>query len=378
MSKLQKSALVIGGRKMTGFAGLVGCLLLALLYGFHHPARAQERRDAVGAPASQSPSAGAAADARPSARDSRAGGERYRIGPGDVLDIRVYNRPQLSREAVRVDGRGLIRMPLIEGEIRAACRTEEEVAADIYARYQKYYRRPHVDVFIKEYNSAPVAVIGAVNSPGRFQLQRRVRLLELISFAGGPSERAGARLQVAHTAGVSSCKPGAAEGTAAEAEVAGEGGGAAADVEGVAGSFEFYTLQDTLRGVDRSNPYVQPGDIVTLPEADQAYVVGNVLRPTAVSLREPVTVTRALAMAGGTLPDTKGGKIRVIRQSPGSTDRTEILVDLRAVEKRQAEDLALQANDIVEVPTASGKRFLRGLFGGVIPAVTQLPVQVIR
>ncbi len=369
MSKLQKSALIIGGWKMTGF---VGCLLLASLCGSHQPVRAQERRDTGGASASQSAAAGTPAAARPAARDSPAG-ERYRIGPGDVLDIRVYNRPQLSREAVRVDGRGLIRMPLIEGEIRAACRTEDEVAADIYARYQKYYRRPHVDVFIKEYNSAPVAVIGAVNNPGRFQLQRRVRLLELISFAGGPSDRAGARLQVAHTAGVSICKPGAAE-----AQVAGEGGGAAADVEDVAGSFEFFTLQDTLRGDDRSNPYVQPGDIVTLPEADQAYVVGNVLRPTAVSLREPVTVTRALAMAGGTLPDTKGGKIRVIRQSPGSTDRTEILVDLRAVEKRQAEDLALQANDIVEVPTASGKRFLRGLFGGVIPAVTQLPVQVIR
>src|SRR6266853_4923445 len=61
--------------------------------------------------------------------------ERYRIGPGDVLDIRFYNRPQLSREAVRVDGHGMIRMPLVEGEIKAACLTESELATEIAAHY---------------------------------------------------------------------------------------------------------------------------------------------------------------------------------------------------------------------------------------------------
>ncbi|HXQ35733.1 MAG TPA: polysaccharide biosynthesis/export family protein, partial [Anaerolineales bacterium] len=57
--------------------------------------------------------------------------DRYRIGAGDVLDIRIYNRPQLSREAVRVEGSGMIRMPLIETEIQAACLTEGELAKEI-------------------------------------------------------------------------------------------------------------------------------------------------------------------------------------------------------------------------------------------------------
>src|SRR5690348_16896527 len=56
---------------------------------------------------------------------------RYRIGAGDVLDIRVYNRPTLSRDGVRVEGNGMFRMPLIETEIQAACKTEGEVAKDI-------------------------------------------------------------------------------------------------------------------------------------------------------------------------------------------------------------------------------------------------------
>jgi len=87
--------------------------------------------------------------------------DRYRIGPGDVLDIRVYNRPQLSREAVRVEGNGMIRMPLVENDIQAACLTEGELAKEISTRYARYYKNLQVDVFIKEYHSKQVAVIGA-------------------------------------------------------------------------------------------------------------------------------------------------------------------------------------------------------------------------
>jgi polysaccharide export outer membrane protein len=312
------------------------------------------------------PGASAAATAQTigSATPSRAqGSESYRIGPGDVLDVRVFNRPQLSRDAVRVGGDGMIRMPLIEGEIRASCRTETDLAREIEARYVKYLRSPHVDVFVKEFQSQPVAVIGAVNLPGRFQLQRPMRLLELLTFAGGPSDRAGARVHVAHAAAPAPC----------EAQT----GAAAAAGENVADALTAYRLNETLRGVDQANPYVRPGDIVNLPEAEQAFVVGNVLRPMAVDLREPVTISRAIAMAGGLMPDTRREKIRILRQSPGKTEKTEIIVDLGAVEKRQAEDVALEADDIVDVPTASGKRILRSLVSGIFPAAGQLPVQVI-
>src|ERR1043166_268790 len=90
--------------------------------------------------------------------------DRYRIGAGDVIEIRVYNRPQLSREAVRVEGNGMIRMPLVEGEIQAACKTEGELAKDISTRYARYYRNLPVDVFIKEYHAREVALIGRFRS----------------------------------------------------------------------------------------------------------------------------------------------------------------------------------------------------------------------
>lgn len=283
--------------------------------------------------------------------------DRYRIGPGDVLDIRIYNRPQLSRDGVRVEGNGMVRMPLVEGDIKAACLTEGELAKEISTRYAKFYKNLQVDVFIKEYQSQQVAVIGAVNDQSRFKLQRRVRLLELLTYAKGPSTRAGQTINIVHSSTSSPCKE--------------------TDENDSASVFTSYKLSDVLQGDPKSNPYLEAGDIVTVPEADQIYVVGNVISPVTIPLREPITLTRAIAMAGGLKQDTRKDKIRVLRQEPGTTVRKEMTVDLSAIEKKRSEDLALLPNDIVDVPTSAGKSFLRGLFQGFVPSVGQLPVRVV-
>ena len=283
--------------------------------------------------------------------------DRYRIGPGDVLDIRVFNRPQISRDAVRVEGSGMIRMPLIESEIKAACLTEGELAKEISTRYAKYYKNLQVDVFVKEYHSQQVAIIGAVNDQSRFELQRRVRLLELLTYAKGPSAKAGQTINIVHSSGIASCTQISESDEAA--------------------AFSTYKLSDVLQGDPKSNPYLQAGDIVTLPEADQVYIVGNVFMPLTIALKEPITLTRAIAMAGGLRQDTSKDKIRILRQAPGTSVRKEIVVDLTAIEKKQSEDLALAPNDIIDVPTSAGKSFLRSLVQGVVPTVSQLPVRVV-
>ena len=283
--------------------------------------------------------------------------DRYRIGAGDVLDVRIYNRPQLSREAVRVEGSGMIRMPLIDTEIQAACLTEGELAKEISTRYAKFYKNLQVDVFIKEYHSRQVAIIGAVNDQSRFELQRRVRLLELLTYAKGPSPRAGQTINIVHSTASSPCKK--------------------EDETDASAAFTSYKLSDVLQGDPKSNPYLEAGDIVTLPEADQVYVVGNVFSPLTIALKEPITLTRAIAMAGGLKQDTRKDKIRVLRQEPGTTIRKEITVDLYAIEKKRSEDLALLPNDIIDVPTSAGKSFLRSLVQGVVPGVGQLPVRVV-
>lgn len=288
--------------------------------------------------------------------------ERYRIGPGDLLDIRVFKRPELSRDAVRVDARGMIRMPLIKNEIVAACRTEGELEKEIETGYKKYLLEPQVSVFVKDFQSQPVAVLGAVKSPGRFILQRRLRLLELLSVVGGATEQAGRSIQVVHAEQSLSCEAteeGSSQGTKAT-------------------GMSFYQLNATLQGEGLANPYVQPGDIITIPAAEQALIVGNVLKPSAIPLKEPTTLTRAVALAGGVLPGTNRERVRIVRQTEG-TSTTDIYVNLKAVDKRQAEDILLKPNDIIEVPGVTGPaKVLRDLLKTVVPTVSQLPVRVIR
>lgn len=283
--------------------------------------------------------------------------DRYRIGPGDVLDIRIFNRANLSRDAVRVEGNGMVRMPLIDTEIQAACHTEGELAQEIANRYKKFYRNPQVDVFIKEYRSKQVAIIGAVNDQSRFELQRRVRLLELLTYAKGPSPKAGQTINIVHSTQASLCRNPGTEDSAI--------------------AFTSYKLSDTLQGIPKANPYLQAGDIITLPEADQVYVVGNVFTPLTIPLKEPITVSRAIAMAGGVRQDSKRDKVRVVRQEPGSPTKQEIIVDLSAIEKKRATDIALLPNDIVEVQTSEGKALLRSLIGGGAQSLTQLPIRVV-
>ena len=285
--------------------------------------------------------------------------ERYRLGPGDVLDIRILNRPNLSRDNVRVEGNGTIRMPLIDGDIQAACLTESELGKELTARYLKYYRNPQVNVFIKEYHSQQVAVIGAVNDQARFLLQRRIRLLELLTFAKGLSDKAGQTVNIVHSGSALQC------------------GQSDSGKEEIAAAFSSYKLSDTFRGDEKANPYLENGDIVYLPPADQVYVVGNVYTPLTIPLKEPITVSRAIAMAGGIKQDTKKERVRVVRQEPGSPTKQEIYVDLSAIEKKRAEDIALRPNDIIDVPTSTGRTLIRSLIGGIAPAVTQMPVRII-
>ncbi len=331
--------------------------LSSLLLVFSTPAsRAQAPAVASGTTARTVGEQVAATKTEPAATDTR-----YRIGPGDVLEIRVARAPELSRDAVRVDQGGNIRMPMLDIDIPAACQTEGELSQNIARLYRKYKNDPHVDVFVKEFQSQPVAVIGAIHGAAQFKMQRQVRLLELISLAGGPTDSAGQTIQIVHAGGGPICQ---------------QSGGAGPDTTD-SSAFVTYKLSDTLHGVPEANPFVQPGDIISVPLADQVFVLGNVLKPSAIPLKEPLTVSHAIAIAGGTAPSTKKDKVRILRQLPGSTQKQEIFVDLTAIEKNKAVDVALLPNDVVDVPISGTKSILRSLLGTVVPTISQLPVRVI-
>jgi len=284
---------------------------------------------------------------------------KYRIGPGDVLTILVTKAPELSTEAVRVDQEGNIKIAMIDEPVFAACQTESELANRIATLYLEYKRKPSVEVFVKEFQSQPVAVIGAVDKPGQFRLQRRVRLLELLSFAGGQTDKAGRVLNVIHKSGPSLCekdKAAAAVGTE---------------------TLTVFKLNETLAGLEAANPFVTPGDIVSIPEAEQVFVVGYVYQPKAIPLKDKlITVSNAVAMAGGPQREAKPSRVRIIRQGSDGV-KQEILVDLKKISKQQAVDIALLPNDIVEMPSSTGKMILNALTGAIAPTIAQGTVRII-
>src|SRR5258708_5249972 len=171
--------------------------LISLLLVFSTPvSRAQAPAVASGTTARTVGEQVAATKIEPAATDTR-----YRIGPGDVLEIRVARAPELSRDAVRVDQGGNIRMPMLDIDIPAACQTEGELSQNIARLYRKYKNDPHVDVFVKEFQSQPVAVIGAIHGAAQFKMQRPDQMLELLTFAGGPTGSARQTVQIVHAGG---------------------------------------------------------------------------------------------------------------------------------------------------------------------------------
>jgi protein involved in polysaccharide export with SLBB domain len=286
-----------------------------------------------------------------------------RLGVGDVIDVIVTARsgksPQLSAENLQVDEKGQVQ--LFDGVVSALCLTPAEFAANIKTRYLRYKREPlNVVVNVKEYRSQLVAVIGAVKSPGRFELRRPIRLLELLAlYASGPDAQSDGRIEVVHTQSAV-CS------------------GAEPQPHEVSMMSASYDWEETRLGREEANPYIRPGDVVSLAEAPQVFVIGNVREPRSIALKEKITLTTALAMAGGTLDATKSDQIRIERQKAGASTKELLVVNLNAIKKRQAEDPVLQPGDIVEVPSSTGAKILRGLLGAIVPVTTQTTVRVIR
>src|SRR5215467_1579262 len=213
--------------------------------------------------------------------------KNYLLGPGDVLDVRVFGQPELSSN-VQVDSDGnLSSLPFLEVPIRAKCRSEKEVQKDITAAYAKFINNPQVSVRISERNSRqPATVFGAVRQPSRVEMKRKVRLNEVMAVSGGFTERAAGTIQILHT------EPLMCPGPGEEAD--------AAPIDGTRIPLSIVRISDLRAGKPEANPIIRPGDYVLVTEAEPVYITGSVMAQTGVYLRDQLTLTTALAMVGGT------------------------------------------------------------------------------
>lgn len=245
----------------------------------------------------------------------------YRLGPGDMVEVNVYNAPDLSAK-LRIADDGNLYLPLI-GYVHVAGLTPQESQGVIETRLDKggFVRDPHVSLMLDQSGLQGVNILGSVARPGVYPANGGSHLLDLISAAGGFAIDAGRSVSI--TRHDESSTPVTVE------------------------------LARNVVGSGENNLPVFSGDTVFVHKAEVIYVVGDVARPAGIYIdRDNITVLQALAMAGGPTHEAKLNGARIVRKDAKGTN--EIPLALKKILRAQAPDISLQPNDILFVPSRSG------------------------
>jgi polysaccharide export outer membrane protein len=270
----------------------------------------------------------------------------YAVGPEDLLQVTFLGQDKLGRE-VRVNGKGEIALPLI-GAVKVAELSPQKIETllDQLYREQKYIKNPQITVFVKEYRHQKVMVTGAVNKPGSYDIIGPRTLLEMLGRAEGLKENAGNIVQIVRHQSYSEVNKAKNQAGEQSRQTYPPG----SDIT------EINLNQLLTKGVAGLNVPIRNGDVIYVPFASNAYVLGAVLKPGNVPVKDSLTVTQAVAMAGGLNPLLATDKISIIRIKNGH--RTTIPVDLSQIETGEINDVPLKENDIVFVQESGFKKFL--------------------
>lgn len=283
-----------------------------------------------------------------------AGPQDYRIGFDDVLDVSVFEAQELNRE-VRVSSAGEVSLPLLDSvHVAGLTPRELEIVLQELLR-RKYMKDPHVSVFVREMQSHPVSVLGAVRKPGVFQVRGSKTLLEILSLSEGLADDAGEAVIIMRGAGLENPPGSDSEEIAA----------AKSTNDSQAGNIVQVNLKNLLDSSDvHQNPIVNPGDIVKVLRAGIVYVVGEVQRPGGFTMKsnERMSVLQVIALSGGLTRTASKSGARIIRTDEQTGERAQTQIDLSKILTGKAPDPMLEPKDIVFVPNSATKTtFSRGL-----------------
>jgi len=267
--------------------------------------------------------------------ETTASGGALLLDVGDVVEVRVFDTPELSGK-FQVDSHGNITLP-VGGTVEVKGLTPEQVQVSMEQRFRQrqIMRDPHVEVFVLEYATQRVTVMGEVKNPGVYPMGVKRNVLDFISVAGGPTSTASKTALVTH-------KNSPAQPTTV-------------DLSGFAPT--------------ASQPQVEPGDRIFVTRAGIVYVVGDVGRPGGylIENRNTITVLRALALAQG-LNKTAKLDAKLIRTTPAG--RTETDLPLKKIFANQTVDPKLEDEDILYVPVSGAKQWTdKGLTSALQMAV---------
>ena len=288
------------------------------------------------------------------------------VGTGDLLHIEVFDVPELSRD-VRVGDAGDISYPLIPAKITAAGLTPfqlEEKMEQLLIE-NGLVTHPQVSVFVKEQNSQPVSVVGAVVKPMVYQVIRPTTLLEILAGAGGITDDAGSFVIVTRSPTAPGARNAAAViGASANGRVGANAGSASADDPlGENPQIVTIRLQSLLESGDSSfNILIHGGDVVSVPRAGIVYVTGaGITQPGGYVLQshgEQITALKAVALAHGLTGFAKADSAVIMRSNPITGQKDVIPVRIKQIENQKTEDVAMRSNDILYIPDSKGLKIL--------------------
>ena len=248
----------------------------------------------------------------------------YRLGPKDLVRIRVFEVPELNVES-RISESGMANLPLI-GDVPAAGTTETEFAARLETLLEsRYVNRASVSVQVVEFRSRPITVIGAVKTPGNLAFPGRWTLLDALAAAGGLDDSHGDLVHVLRRAD-----------------------------NGLTDQIEIPVDDLLVRGDPDANLPIRANDLINVPARVEisVYCLGEVRQPGAIAFRstDRITLLAVLARAGG-FTDRASKKVLVKRRA-GDSLGEEIEVDYRKVLAGKAPDPTLGEGDVVVVKEA--------------------------
>ena len=252
------------------------------------------------------------------------------INPDDSISVTVYGSPELTR-VYRVGSDGALRLPLLKSPMNIAGMRPAAVEAAIAAALEAsgLFVAPSVTVALADVASRPISVVGAVRTPVTFQMVGRVTLLDALARAGGITPDSGPDIVLVRP-----------------------------DPNSSATLLERISVRQLLDGLlPEKNITLKGGEEIRVPEAEKFFVTGNVQKPGPFQIRdnEPVTVLRALALAGGAL-NFSLRYAYVYRKEDKAGGRNEIQIPLRDILKRKASDFVLQPEDTLYIPLDDKKR----------------------